>query len=231
MNANIAARLTRGGVLALVLLAPGAVLWAPIVAHGAEQTQSIEDRLRLQLRSTTQQLQALQAGQAQMQAERNAAQARLAELQDQVKNVQSERDRTQEQNKTLAAQQQDVRDRAQGQIQASQQQIGQFKQAYDELLAIAKSKEVERLTLHKQLARTSDELAAVKAKNQRLYALGKEVLQAYEGLSTGSLIKIRQPFATSARVKFDEIGQSYGDKLYENRADAQTAAQPVAPRK
>ncbi len=50
------------------------------------------------------------------------------------------------------------------------------------------------------------------------------MLQAYQGLSTGSLIKIRQPFATSERVKFDEIAQSYGDRLYENQAAARAAA-------
>ncbi len=224
MNDNTQSRAGRVLLMSLALLMGGNALVAPGIARAADQTQTIEDRLRLQLRSTSQQLQALQAAQAQMQAARNAAEAQNGILQDQIKSLQAERDKANDQNKTLAQQQDSVRSQAQSQVEASQQQAGQFKQAYDQLLAMAKNSEAQRAGLQTQLAQLKGALASCAVKNQRLYELGNEVLKAYEGLGTGSLIKIREPFATSSRVKFDEIAQSYGDKLYENRADARPPA-------
>ncbi|HAX9716082.1 TPA: DNA repair protein [Serratia marcescens] len=189
--------------------------------------QTMEERLRAQLRSTNQQLQAMQSGQAQLQASRNAAEAQLKAVQAQVKQLQTELEHAQNQGKALAQQQDSVRNQASEQIAASRQQAGQYKQAYDELLALARGKEAERVNLQTHFQQQQAALASCTVKNQKLYALGKEVLAEYESLGTGSLLKMRQPFATSSRVKFDEIAQSYGDRLYENRADArQTMQQP-----
>ncbi|MBF2808678.1 DNA repair protein [Klebsiella pneumoniae] len=197
----------------------------PGSAQAAEQT--LEERLRAQLRSTNQQLQAMQSGQAQLQAARNAAEAQLKAAQDQVKQLQTELEHAQNQGKALAQQQDSVRSQAGAQIAASRQQAGQYKQAYDELLGLARGKEAERVNLQTRFQQQQAALAACTVKNQKLYALGKEVLTEYENLGTGSLLKMRQPFATASRVKFDEIAQSYGDRLYENRADArQTTPQP-----
>lgn len=205
-------------VLLSEILMPGSVL-------AVEQT--MEERLRAQLRSTNQQLQAMQSGQAQLQAARNAAEAQLKAVQAQVKQLQTELEHAQNQGKALAQQQDSVRRQASEQIAASRQQAGQYKQAYDELLALARGKEAERVNLQTRFQQQQAALASCTVKNQKLYALGKEVLAEYESLGTGSLLKMRQPFATSSRVKFDEIAQSYGDRLYENRADArQTTQQP-----
>lgn len=187
----------------------------------------MEERLRAQLRNTNQQLQAMQSGQAQLQAARNAAEAQLKAAQAQVKQLQTELEHAQNQGKALAQQQDSVRNQASEQIAASRQQAGQYKQAYDELLVLARGKEAERVNLQTRFQQQQMALASCTVKNQKLYALGKEVLTEYESLGTGSLLKMRQPFATSSRVKFDEIAQSYGDRLYENRADArQTTQQP-----
>ena len=43
---------------------------------------------------------------------------------------------------------------------------------------------------------------------------------------TGTLFSSRQPFAQSARVKYDDIAQRYGDALYAGKYDP--AARPVA---
>jgi len=37
-------------------------------------------------------------------------------------------------------------------------------------------------------------------------------------------MKIRQPFAGSARVKFEEMAQTFGDNLYKNQFDAAHAS-------
>jgi hypothetical protein len=36
-------------------------------------------------------------------------------------------------------------------------------------------------------------------------------------------MSIRQPFASSARVKFEELAQGFGDDLYKSRFDAPQA--------
>jgi hypothetical protein len=38
-------------------------------------------------------------------------------------------------------------------------------------------------------------------------------------LGSGDLFKIRQPFSESARIKFDQSAQDYGDKLYNSQYD------------
>ncbi|MFP3519216.1 DNA repair protein, partial [Pseudomonas sp. SIMBA_077] len=38
------------------------------------------------------------------------------------------------------------------------------------------------------------------------------------------VVKIRQPFAGSARVKFEELAQGFGDELYHTQFDAPRAA-------
>ena len=60
------------------------------------------------------------------------------------------------------------------------------------------------------------------AKNREMYQAGKDILNAYERVSTGDMMAMRQPFARSARVKFEEQAQEYGDKLY----DAQVRPRP-----
>jgi chromosome segregation ATPase len=211
------------GKMCLLLILVG--LLTP--ARGLAADQTLEERLRTQLRSTNQQLQALQAGQAQMQAASNAAEAQLKAAQEQVKRLQAALEQAQGESKTLTQRQESLRSQAAAQIAASQQQTGQYKRAYDELLGLARGKETARASLQGQLQQHQAALASCTLKNQKLYALGKEVLTEYESLGTGSLLKMRQPFATAARVKFDEIAQSYGDKMYENRADArQPTPQP-----
>lgn len=46
-----------------------------------------------------------------------------------------------------------------------------------------------------------------------MYEAGKEILNAYERISTGDILALKQPFAGKARVKFEEQAQAYGDKL------------------
>ena len=49
-------------------------------------------------------------------------------------------------------------------------------------------------------------------------------LTAYENIDVAEVMKIRQPFAGSARVKFDELAQGFGDELYKTQFDAPQAA-------
>ncbi|WZB63849.1 DNA repair protein [Achromobacter xylosoxidans] len=133
--------------------------------------------------------------------------------------------RAQGQAEKLSQQQSAVLESAQSQIAASNAQLGKFKGAYDELLVLARTKESERAKLAGALAQRDEQVKSCVAKNREMYQAGKDILNAYERVSTGDMMAMRQPFARSARVKFEEQAQEYGDKLYDAQVPASAAMQ------
>ncbi|HWH89609.1 MAG TPA: DNA repair protein [Pseudomonas sp.] len=194
-----------------------------LIATGAS-AEGMEERLRTQLRSTTQQLQALQSQQAQASAAQLAAQNEAKAAQAQIKQLTAELAKAKGLAEQLAGQQQSLHSQAQAQVAASVEQTGKFKKAYDELLVLARAKEAERAKLQTQLAERDTQVQQCSAKNQQMYGVAKQILSAYENIDVAEVMKIRQPFAGSARVKFDELAQGFGDELYKTQFDAPKAA-------
>ena len=194
-----------------------------LIATGANG-EGMEERLRTQLRSTTQQLQALQSQQAQASAAQLAAQNEARAAQAQIKQLTAELAKAKGLAEQLAGQQQSLHSQAQAQVAASAEQTGKFKKAYDELLVLARGKEAERTKLQAQLAERDTQVQQCSAKNQQMYGVAKQILTAYENIDVAEVMKIRQPFAGSARVKFDELAQGFGDELYKTQFDAPQAA-------
>ncbi|MFG6202758.1 DNA repair protein [Pseudomonas retamae] len=194
-----------------------------LIATGAN-AEGMEERLRTQLRSTTQQLQALQSQQAQASAAQLAAQNEAKAAQAQIKQLTAELAKAQGLAEQLAGQQQSLHSQAQAQVAASVEQTGKFKKAYDDLLVMARGKEAERARLEAQLTERDTQVQQCSAKNQQMYGVAKQILTAYENIDVAEVMKIRQPFAGSARVKFDELAQGFGDELYKTQFDAPQAA-------
>ncbi|UST66571.1 DNA repair protein [Pseudomonas moraviensis] len=194
-----------------------------LIASGAS-AEGMEERLRTQLRSTTQQLQALQSQQAQASAAQLAAQNEAKAAQAQIKQLTAELAKAKGLTEQLAGQQQSLHSQAQAQVAASAEQTGKFKKAYDDLLVLARGKEAERSKLQAQLAERDTQVQQCSVKNQQMYGVAKQILTAYENIDVAEVMKIRQPFAGSARVKFDELAQGFGDELYKTQFDAPQAA-------
>ena len=194
-----------------------------LIATGAN-AEGMEERLRTQLRSTTQQLQALQSQQAQASAAQLAAQNEVKAAQAQIKQLTAELAKTKSLADQLAGQQQNLHSQAQAQMAASNEQTGKFKKAYDELLVMARAKEAERSKLQAQLTERDTQVQQCSAKNQQMYGVAKQILTAYENIDVAEVMKIRQPFAGSARVKFAELAHGFGDDLYKTQFDAPQAA-------
>ncbi|POA33355.1 MULTISPECIES: DNA repair protein [Pseudomonas] len=194
-----------------------------LIATGAS-AEGMEERLRTQLRSTTQQLQALQSQQAQASAAQLAAQNEAKAAQAQIKQLTAELAKAKGLAEQLAGQQQALHSQAQAQVAASNEQTGKFKKAYDELLVMARAKEAERSKLQAQLTERDTQVQQCSVKNQQMYGVAKQILTAYENIDVAEVMKIRQPFAGSARVKFDELAQGFGDELYKTQFDAPQAA-------
>lgn len=190
-----------------------------LIATGAS-AEGMEERLRTQLRSTTQQLQTLQSQQAQASAAQLAAQNEAKAAQAQIKQLTAELAKAKGLAEQLAGQQQSLHSQAQAQVAASNEQTGKFKKAYDELLVMARAKEAERSKLQAQLTERDTQVQQCSVKNQQMYGVAKQILTAYENIDVAEVMKIRQPFAGSARVKFDELAQGFGDELYKTQFDA-----------
>lgn len=191
---------------------------------GPVSADSLEERLRAQLRSTTQQLQALQSEQAQSQAARQTAEQQRDAAQARIKQLDAELARARGQTEQLAGQQQALQHQAQALVSSSNAQLGKYKQAYDELLGMARTKESERARLAAELVEREGQVRQCQAQNQQMYGVAKELLQAYEKIDVADVMKMRQPFAGGARVKFEELAQDFGDRLYQTQFDAGTSA-------
>ncbi|WP_316149058.1 hypothetical protein [Cupriavidus sp. BIC8F] len=212
-------------VALLLALAAGA-------AH-AQQGQSMEERLRNQLRITTTQLQqaqnelaALKAGQSPrggagggdagtLRKELDAARAQLA----------AERDARDK----LAGSARQAQQHSQAVAEKAGSQIAQYRGAYDELLRMARGLEAERQRLAAEATARQTVLSRCEAANAQLYAAGQDILRAYETVDLGTVLAARQPFAAQSRVRYEQIAQEYGDKLYQGRFDARSTGEAAAP--
>jgi len=196
------------------------VLALGLFAAANASAESMEERLRAQLRSTTQQLQALQSEQAQANAARLAAENQLAIARAQIDKLTAELSKNQAKADRLAEQKLELQDRASAYAAQSSELLDKHKQAYQELLVMARATEAERTTLETSLKERDAQVQQCTLKNERMYGVAKEILDAYERMGIGDVVQIRQPFAGQARVKFEELAQTYGDELYKTTFDA-----------
>lgn len=194
-----------------------AAAWALGVALAAPALgQSLEERLRVQLRNTAQQLQQLQSQQAQAAAAKTAAETERDAARHELTALRAEVQRQSARASRLADEQRLL----QRQVQA--QTASQHQQAKQNLLLQrqADAGQAESTALKTRLAERDSQYQQCAGKNLALYQAGRELLTAYEAFGTGDWLAIRQPFSGSARVLFDEKAQALGDRLYQGQLGA-----------
>ncbi len=208
----------------LATLRPLAAAMFVMLASGAAhaQNQSMEERLRAQLRITTTQLQQAQnelaafkggAGPASTPADMDRVKKDLASSQAAERKAREQLSGVKQQNQAA--------------LDKANAQIAQYRSAYDELLKLARASEAERQRLALDTSTQAKAVTQCEAKNAQLYAVGQEILQAYESVDMATVMSARQPFAAQSRVKLDQIAQQYGDKLYEGRFDVRSSNAPA----
>ena len=193
----------------------------------AARAQSLEDQLRAQLRDARSQLQDLQGSQAQWQAQKAMLEQERDQAQEALQAAQIELKKSQGPNArdvVALATERAARERAEAEAKRLQ--------------AVAADDEAK---LHDQAERSTSMAADLEAaqvqvqhcttKNQQLYAVANEILDAYSHIGVGTLLSSRQPFAVSARVKLDDAAQAYGDRLYEQRYDPRASSPDKAANK
>ncbi|GGB95553.1 hypothetical protein GCM10007205_00980 [Oxalicibacterium flavum] len=209
-----------------VLLAGGLVAMTAFSAH-AQQGQTMEDRLRAQLRITTSQLQQAQNELAVLKGGGSAVAgvgaAPTAPAGDTEK-LKKELARSQAAERHAKA----SGERQRTELTKANEQLAQYKHAHDELVKLARSSEAERQRLSREEAARIAAVAQCEEKNARLYSVSQDILRAYETMDASTLLRGRQPFADESRVKLEQIAQEYGDKLYEGKFDVRAVAVPVS---
>lgn len=219
--------------LALSLLAA----WSCGAALAQQPAQSMEERLRAQLRITTSQLQqaqnelaVLKAGAAPAQPAAAAVAApETAELKKALARAEAQLQAERQGRAQAVDESQQLRIQAQTTVDKANTLVAQFRNAYDELLKMARASDAERQRLLAESTLQRTAVAQCEAKNSQLYSVGQEVLRAYETVDLGSVLLSRQPFAAQSRVKFEQIAQQYGDKLYEGRFDVRSVQSVATP--
>ncbi|HSZ74298.1 MAG TPA: hypothetical protein VK779_05715, partial [Rhizomicrobium sp.] len=65
------------------------------------------------------------------------------------------------------------------------------------------------------------------AKNDKLLAVGKEILDAYSKFSFNDAVFANEPFIGERRVELENLAQDYGDKLYDGKFDPRAVHAPA----
>jgi len=193
-----------------------AVFVFPVFA-GAASAQTLEDRIRQQLQATMTQLHQLQDDQASLQAEKAAAEKERDSLKAELAAAKAQLAKAGKQSANAP------------EIEA---EMAKFKDAYAQASDSAKQSQAERDKLQAAFSGAQTVLIACEAKNVQLYAVGKQILDAYARFDFGDAFGANEPFIGTKRVELDNLAQDYGDKLYDGKFDPRTvhAPTPVAPK-
>ncbi|KUZ17135.1 hypothetical protein WL88_08925 [Burkholderia diffusa] len=201
---------------------------ALLLAAGGAHAQSIEDKLRSQLRSTVQELRQLQDNQAQLQADKTAAEKQRDDALAQLKTAQAQLASARGDSGAEAAAKRALAAERAGREQDARA-LAKYKASYEDLLAVSHARDAQHAQAQKDIAARDTQLKTCQAHNAELYRVGHEILDAYEHVGIGTFFASRQPFAQSARVKYDDIAQRYGDALYAGKYDPAARVPAATP--
>jgi chromosome segregation ATPase len=81
----------------------------------------------------------------------------------------------------------------------------------------ARAKDEERARATSDAAALRERLTAAEAKNERMYMVGKEVIEWLSQKGVGSALAAREPFLGLKRVELENAAQDYEDKLLGQR--------------
>jgi len=197
--------------------------------QAADQANTVEERLRGQLRSTMLQLRdaqnqaaTLQSAQAEDEKQKKALTDRVDEL---TKQAASDKDAA---TKTIADLNAKVTDQT-TQINQMKDALDKWKEAYNKAVEVATTKEAQRAKFESQAILLQRRVENDESKNLALYQLGKEVLNRYEKFGLGTAITSREPFVGITKVKLENLVQDYSDKLMDQTVKPGAAPAPERP--
>lgn len=186
------------GLKELAVAALTALCTAP--AHA----QSLEDRLRDQLRTTLNELHDAQDQQAQLQAQKAAAEKERDDLKAQLAAAKAQ----------LAHATHNTAETG-----ALQAEIAKYKDASTQATASAQQTASERDQLKTDLSGSQKLLGICEDKNTALLKTGRSILNSYEQYDFSDAIGANEPFIAIKRVELENIAQDFDDQLHAGRFD------------
>jgi chromosome segregation ATPase len=166
--------------------------------------EATEARLREALRAATEQVQQLQAENANLQAQKALAPApRPAE--------QSPKDMVSRATYARAVA------RSDDQHRADQAQIAKLQAQVQETGKQASDTEAEKVKAATALSDAQQRIKSLEDKNGKLVEIGNDLLQRYQHIGFGEAIGAKEPFVGTTRVELQNLAQDYGDKISDNK--------------
>ncbi len=179
--------------------------------------QSLEDRLRDQLRSEMNQVQQLQDQQASLQAAKAAAEKERDDLKAQLAAAKAQTARP---SRSAA----DVQKEAE-----LQSQVSQYKDQATQAAGTLQQAQADRDKAQKALDDIQKKYGVCQDKNAKLYKTGNDILDAYENFDMGDAIGANEPFIGVARVQLENEAQGYDDRLHDGKYDPNAKLPAAAP--
>lgn len=188
-----------------------------VIFGTAAQAQSLEDRLRDQLRAQINQVQQLQDQQAQLQAAKASAEKERDDLKAQLAAAKAQLAHA---NRGAA----DVQKEA-----ALEAQVTQYKDAATQAAGGVQQAQADRDKAQKALDDIQKKLGVCEDKNAKLLKTGNDILDAYQNFDMGDAIGANEPFIGIKRVELENEAQGFDDRLHEGKYDPDAKLPAAAP--
>jgi DNA repair exonuclease SbcCD ATPase subunit len=205
---------------------------AAMALAGPTAAQTLDDKLRAQLRTVLGQLHDLQNNQATLEAEKARAEQERDGLKAKLAAGGGRAPRAAAASSALQAQlDQAHADNARltEVNQQAQAEITRYKEAYAKVIETSQEVHAERDRLAQAQAVSTEALAVCETKNIQLVKLGRDVLAAYTKIGVRDALARGEPMIGLKRVKMERIAQDYADKVYEAKFDPRAVKPPAPP--
>jgi septal ring factor EnvC (AmiA/AmiB activator) len=197
------------------------------ISHAADdaaaqlaQAQANEQRVRDTLRTTTQQLRAVEAEKASLLAGQTERDEKIAAMEAQVAKLTKQSIEDKAQSDKLNGELKSSLLRQEQQSVKLSTTLDKWKAAYQQAASVAKKTEAARSSLDAKNISLEHKVAEREAQNLELYKTAKEILKRYSDFSLGRSIAAKEPFTGLAKARVEELVQGYADKVEDQKLKA-----------
>lgn len=189
-----------------------------IVVLGAASSfgQSLEDRLRDQLRQTTEQLRQIQDAQGALQQRATAAEAERDSLKKQFAALQAQAAHPAMHHEDDAA------------LQSLQQEVAKDKDALAQASSSIQEAQADHTRLQTLVKAQAAVVSACQQKNAQLFKVSHDILDKFEHVDWWDTLNLSEPFVQDSRLRLEQIAQDYGDQIYDGKFDVRTVKLPAS---
>jgi len=192
-----------------------------VVAAGSlraeDKAAAAELKLREMLRNTMLQLRDAQGQLAALQATQAENEQKIKDLTTQLETATKDASAAKTASDKKIAELSDQSTQQGEEISRYKIALDKWKQGYDAASELARQKEAARAKLESIAIGLQRKVDDQQRKNDALFAIGNEILSRYENFGLGNALANKEPFVGVTRVKFQNLIQSYQDKLIEQK--------------